>query len=126
MGHSRHALLSARSRLVLASRLAGIAAPIDGVTTSLRDATLIAEDCAHAVDMGFGGKLLIHPAQIGPARLGFAPSHEQITWAQRVLEADQTASAVQVDGAMVDAPVLARSRQILARAAFLPPRTSES
>lgn len=117
MGHTRQSLLMARSQIVLASRLAGLPAPIDGVTTAIHDRDAILSDCAHAVEMGFGGKLLIHPAQIAPARQGFLPNMAEIDWARRVLKAAETGgAALSVDGAMVDAPVIARARQVLARA----------
>ncbi len=54
----------------MASRLAGIAAPLDGVTTAIDDAAQIEDDARYAARMGFGGKLLIHPAQIAPAAAG--------------------------------------------------------
>lgn len=117
MGHTRQSLLMARSQIVLASRLAGRPAPIDGVTTAIHNPETILSDCAHAVEMGFSGKLLIHPAQIAPARQGFMPNKAEIDWAQRVVAAAATGgAALSVDGAMVDAPVIARARQILARA----------
>lgn len=117
MGHSRDALLLARGQIVLASRLAGLPAPIDGVSVAIGDDGAMANDCAHAVDMGFGGKLLIHPAQIAAARRGFAPPQAEVDWALRVVEAaGQGGAALRVDGAMVDAPVIARARQIIARA----------
>lgn len=116
MGHTRISLLTARARLVMASRLAGLPAPIDGVTTVIRDEDEIVSDCAHSVELGFGGKLLIHPAQIAPARKGFAPTEKEIAWAERVKEAAASGdAALKVDGAMVDAPVIARAMQILAR-----------
>lgn len=114
MAHTRDALLAARSELVLASRLAGLAAPIDGVTTSITDKALITDDARYAHDLGFGGKLCIHPQQITPALEGFAPAPEEIAWAQRVLASGD--GAVAVDGAMVDEPVRIRARAILARA----------
>lgn len=116
IGHTRQALAHARARITLASRLAGLAAPIDGVTAAVHDMGLLADDCAHAREMGFGGKLLIHPAQIAPARAAFLPSAEEMDWARRVLQAAPQKGAFMLDGAMVDAPVLARARQILARA----------
>lgn len=117
MAHAREVLRPARFALALAARLAGQAGPIDGVTTALKDEEAIIGDCRHAVDMGFAGKLIIHPAQIAPARRGFAPSEAECEWAQRVLAAvEGGAAAVAVDGAMVDAPVIARARQILTRA----------
>lgn len=122
MAHTHRSLLSARSEIVLASRLAGLPAPLDGVTTAIGDETVILEDCAHAVELGFGGKLLIHPAQIGPARQGFLPAPAEIDWARRVIEAAAQGGAIRVDGGMVDAPVVARARQILNRAGVaLPP-----
>src|SRR5437660_12405324 len=57
-------LLYARSRLVLASRVASILPPIDGVTMALEDQTRLQEDVARARRLGFGGKLCIHPKQV--------------------------------------------------------------
>lgn len=118
IAHERGPLSHARFELALAARLAGQGAPIDGVTADIRDAGLITDDCHHARTLGFGGKLLIHPAQIAPARAGFLPAEEEITWATRVVEAAGDGTrAVAVDGAMVDLPVVLRARQILDRAA---------
>ncbi|KRA66668.1 MULTISPECIES: CoA ester lyase [Rhizobium/Agrobacterium group] len=113
--HTREALLCARSELVLASRLAGLAAPVDGVTTVIEDAELVTTDARHACDLGFGGKLAIHPKQVGPILAGFRPVAREIDWANKVLVSGD--GAVSVDGAMVDEPVRIRARAILARAA---------
>ena len=107
----------ARSELVLASRLAGRAAPIDGVTTSIKDPDLVRADAAHACELGFSGKLLIHPAQIAPAMDGFRPSADDVAWAERILAARGAVGAAAIDGAMVDAPVFLRAEQIVRRAA---------
>lgn len=115
MAHTRQSLLAARSALVIAARLAGQPAPIDGVTTAIHDADLIADDCAHAVELGFSGKLLIHPAQIIPARRGFCPPEAELNWAAGILAAAAGGAAMRVDGAMVDAPVIRRAEQIMAR-----------
>lgn len=112
--HTREALLSARSSLVFASRLAGKGAPLDGITTSIDDADLVRNDARYSRDLGFGGKLAIHPRQIEPIRMGFGPDDGEIAWAQRVLAAGE--GAVAIDGAMVDAPVRMRARAVLARA----------
>lgn len=117
IGHTREALLFARAQIVLASRCAGKPAPIDGVTTEIKDGAVIASDSRYAVEQGFGGKLLIHPAQVAPARQGFAPTQAEIDWAGRALEAVASgAAAIKVDGAMVDAPVIIQARQIYMRA----------
>jgi len=113
--HTREALLAARSELVLASRLAGRVGPIDGVTTTIDDAALVASDARHALELGFGAKLAIHPRQIEAMRSGFAPQPAEIDWAEKALSSKDGAAAV--DGAMVDEPVRIRARLILARAA---------
>ncbi|MBB6181920.1 HpcH/HpaI aldolase/citrate lyase family protein [Pseudorhizobium flavum] len=112
--HTREALLAARSELVLASRLAGLPAPIDGVTTAIDDAALATADARHALDLGFGGKLAIHPKQVEPILTGFRPEATEIEWACKVLSSGDGAAAV--DGAMVDEPVRIRARGILKRA----------
>jgi len=114
--HTPAALASARSELVL-SRLADRPAPIDGVTTSIKDPDLVRADAAHACELGFSVKLLIHPAQIAPAMDGFRPSDDDVAWAERILSARGALGAAAVDGAMVDAPVFLRAEQILRRAA---------
>ncbi len=111
--HSREALLSARTELVLASRLAGKLAPIDGVTTAIGDATLVTEDARHARELGFGGKFCIHPKQVEHVLEGFRPGVTEIAWARKVLASGDGASTV--DGAMVDEPVRMRARAILRR-----------
>lgn len=107
----RELLLPVRLELVLASRLAGIAAPIDGVTVELDDPAISHDDAAHARALGMTGKLCIHPRQIAPVRRAFAPSNAEIDWARRVLASGD--GAVLVDGAMVDEPVRLRARGIL-------------
>jgi citrate lyase subunit beta / citryl-CoA lyase len=68
-----------------------------------------------AARLGFSGKLCVHPSQVPAVHQAFAPSADQITWAQRILGAVSEGIGV-VDGAMVDRPVLLRAHQILARA----------
>jgi citrate lyase subunit beta/citryl-CoA lyase len=109
------ALLLARSTLVLRSRLAGRAAPVESVTTEIADTELVERETEAARRLGFGAKLLIHPAQVAPVAGVFAPSAEEIAWARRVIEAGRAAGAVRVDGRMVDKPVIDAARRILAR-----------
>jgi len=110
------ALLPFRMRLVLASRVAGLPAPVDGVTTALDDAARIEAEARRARALGFGGKLCIHPKQVAIVNDAFSPSAQETAWAQRVVDAASAAggAAVAVDGKMVDAPVLARARRLLA------------
>ena len=122
MSHTREALLNARSTLVLAARLAGQLAPLDGVTTAIDDDALVEDDCRYASALGLGGKLLIHPRQIPPARRGFAPSPSEVDWANRVLAAARTGAVSVVDGQFIDRPVVARAHLVLARADGFSPR----
>ncbi|WP_234628910.1 CoA ester lyase [Afifella sp. H1R] len=116
--HVRHALDAARQELVLASACAGLAGPIDGVTTTYRDEQAVVDDAAYAADLGFGGKLLIHPAQIAPAIRGFSPTGEEVARAEKILSAltEREGGAVSLDGAMVDAPVVKWAQTVKSRA----------
>jgi len=111
----REELLYARSRLVLASRVAGRLAPVDGVTTSLDDEVVLAADVAAARRLGFGGKLCIHPKQVATVNAGFRPPAAELEWARRVVAAARAAgdNAVRVDGKMVDKPVIERAQALL-------------
>jgi citrate lyase subunit beta/citryl-CoA lyase len=112
--HERDALLHARSELVFRCRLAGLPAPLDGVTTRLDDAALIEADAAAAKALGFGGKLAIHPKQIAAIQAAFRPDARLLAWARAVLQAASSGAATKVDGAMVDAPLIERARRLLA------------
>jgi citrate lyase subunit beta / citryl-CoA lyase len=104
-----------RLAIVLESRLAKLAAPIDGVTTDWSDADAFGVEVRKAKALGFGAKLCIHPAQVGPVNNAFLPTAEEVAWAQRVIDATTGhRGAVAVDGKMVDAPVIDRARAILA------------
>jgi citrate lyase subunit beta / citryl-CoA lyase len=116
--HTHRALAAARSELVLAAALAGRMGPIDGVTTKVSDLKQILVDCRHGVAMGMGGKLLIHPAQVAPARKAFFPSDSDLERARKIVRFEGSGAAA-VDGMMVDAPVIAWARRILATAAAL-------
>lgn len=119
--HRAHAALQhARSALVLAAAAAGCAAPVDGVTTGIADDASLSTDLAHAVALGFTGKLCIHPRQIAMANQCLTPSAEDLEWARRVLAAGQDGSARALDGQLVDRPVVLRAQAILARASHHP------
>lgn len=108
-----------RALLVLASRRAGLPAPVDGVFTAIGDQPGLATYAARARRHGFSGQLLIHPSQVSEAAAAFTPSAQDIAWAQSVCRlAEAAAGAVVVlDGRMIDAPVMARARNVLALAA---------
>ncbi|WP_062309945.1 HpcH/HpaI aldolase/citrate lyase family protein [Polynucleobacter sinensis] len=109
-------LQTARFQIVLASRLAQIAPPIDGVTPSTDDLERISNDAQRAKRMGFGGKLCIHPKQVGPVKDAFMPSADEIDWAHRVIAADKASKGgvVKLDGRMIDRPVVLLAQRTLA------------
>jgi citrate lyase subunit beta/citryl-CoA lyase len=109
-------LVSARSELVLASRLAGRPGPIDGVTLALHDEAGLVADVDRARRFGFAGKLCVHPAQVAAVNAGFQPDAAEVAWARHVLAmaATNVAGALRVDGKLVDRPLLERARQLVA------------
>lgn len=112
--HSDHAALRhARSSLVLAASSAGVAPPLDGVTTAVHDDATLIQDAQHAAALGFTGKLCVHPGQVPNVRSAFAPSPELVHWARRVLRASDEDSVTVLDGQMIDKPVLVRAHAIL-------------
>lgn len=112
------ALDVAASQIAVASRAAGLASPLAGVTPAL-DAAQIKKDMVHARSLGFGAKMCIHPAQVAAVRAALAPSDQELAWAQRVLQAWQAsgAGAFQLEGKMVDRPVVLKAQRIAAQAA---------
>jgi citrate lyase subunit beta/citryl-CoA lyase len=113
-------LLFARSSLVLASRVAGLPAPVDGVTQDLDDPAVVARDTTAAVGLGFGGKLCVHPRQVTAVNAGFRPSEAAVHHARQVLAAAAAGGSARVGGQMVDRPVVERARQLLARSGTEP------
>jgi citrate lyase subunit beta / citryl-CoA lyase len=113
-------LLPYRAAIVLASRLAGLQPPVDGVSTAIEDTREVLGDTQRARRLGFGAKLCIHPRQVAVVNAGFSPSAEELAWARRVLAAAEKSSgaAVAVDGKMVDKPVLLRAEALLREAAL--------
>lgn len=111
-------LLYFRSHMVLASRIAGIQSPVDGVCTAIDDVKQLRDHTLRSRRLGFGGKLCIHPRQVTLVNECFAPSSAEVTWARRVLEAASAAhgAAVAVDGRMVDRPVILKAERLVSEA----------
>ena len=109
-------LQTARYEIVLASRLAQIAPPVDGVTPSTDDIERITDDAERAKRIGFGGKLCIHPKQVSIVKQAFTPTEEEISWAKRVIDADLASKggAIKLDGRMIDRPVVLLAQRTMA------------
>lgn len=113
-------VLYARERVVLAAAAQECLA-IDTLVTDFDDEQALRDDTAFALQLGYDGKLAIHPAQVDPINETFTPSDEEREWAERVLAAKREADAenrgvFEVDGEMIDAPLIAQARRIQERA----------
>jgi len=111
-------LAGARERLVLASRAARVEAPLDSPWFDLQDGDGLRRSVERSRRMGFQGRMCIHPAQVAPVNAGYAPTGEEIAHARRVVAAFREAeakgsAAIQVDGRMVDYPVLRDAERLL-------------
>jgi citrate lyase subunit beta/citryl-CoA lyase len=104
-----------RLALVLASRRAGLAAPVDGVTPGTGDLVQVQRDAERSRRGGFGARLCIHPAQVAVVNRALGPTDAELDWAHRVVAASSNAGGVTtLDGRMVDAPVLRLAQRTLA------------
>lgn len=109
-----HEVLYARSRVALAARLAGVPA-IDQAVVAVRDPDRFRADAGQGRDLGYQGKICLHPTQVEIAREVFTPSDEEIAHARAVLAAGAAGVGV-VDGAMVDDVHLRMAQALLDRA----------
>ena len=108
-------LNSIRLQLVLVSRLADIAPPVEGVTQDIENTNILRDDSLRARSLGFGGKLCIHPAQVNVVNDCFRHTEAEITWARKVVAAVERSNGavVVIEGKMIDKPVIERARLIL-------------
>ena len=104
-------------RVLVAARAHGLRA-VDGPFSAFGDARGTAASAAKAAAMGFDGKQIIHPGQIGPTRAAFVPGAAELAFARRVEAAMRDAvaaghGAVSVDGRMIDEASLKLVRRLL-------------
>ena len=106
--------LYARSALVVAAASAGLQA-IDRAHTDIGDKEGLWAATRRARQLGFSGKILIHPAQIGPVHDAFCPSKEEANRARRIVAAfNAEGGSIVVDGQMIDLPIVEQAHQTLA------------
>lgn len=116
MAMTRDALLPARIRLVEAGAQGGVPC-LDVPYLQIGDDEGLADEAAYVRDLGFAGKLAIHPSQVQPIIEAFRPSAEAVAQAQRIIDAFEQAGrvAIQVDGRMIDKPVYDQALAVRAR-----------
>jgi citrate lyase subunit beta / citryl-CoA lyase len=113
-------VLYARSRVVAAAAAAGVDA-IDQVFTQMDDVEGLEADMRFGAQLGYRGKMLIHPNQVEPVHRALKPTLEEMTWAKQVMAAVQERGVAEggvavVEGRMVDKPLIAQAERILALA----------
>jgi citrate lyase beta subunit len=113
-------LLYARQATVTAAAANGLQA-IDIVAIDFKDLEALRLESEFGARLGFTGKQIIHPAQVGPVQMAFTPDAEAIAYARRIVEtfeASQTkgAGAYALDGKMIDRPLLKNAQKVLDRA----------
>jgi len=108
-----------RSRIPIACRAANIDPPLDTpFMIDLKDREALKADARRAKQLGFQGKLCIHPNQIEPCHEVFSPTREEILYAERVIQAFDGAeakgiAAIHLDDKFVDYPVVEKARRVL-------------
>lgn len=110
-------------QMVLAARAGGIDV-LDGVANNFRDLDAFRRECEDGAGMGFDGKTLIHPDQIGPANAAFSPSADEIAQARAIVAAfaapeNAGKGVLTVDGRMTERLHLAQAEKLLAKAGNL-------
>ena len=116
----RRPLLTGISLALLAARAAGIAI-VDGVYNDIKDAEGFLAEARQGRDMGFDGKTLIHPGQVGPCNEVFAPSEAQVEEARAVIAAFETArvegkGVVTLNGRLIENLHVDTAQKVLATA----------
>ena len=90
---------------------------LDAVHIDIADTEGLRAEALDAVALGYAGTVCIHPSQAAVVREAYAPTEAEVAWARRVLDAEAGNHGVySVAGQMIDAPLLAQARAVLARA----------
>jgi citrate lyase subunit beta/citryl-CoA lyase len=114
-------ILYARSQLIISSRAAGIEPPIDTVYVHIKDHEGLLKETRLVKQLGFQGKLVVHPDQIGVVNEVFTPTAEEVQEAKAIVAAFNDAlvsgaAAIQLNGKMIDYPVAERAKRIVHQA----------
>ena len=111
-------LAHARAEIAVASRAAGLEAPLDTVWIHIKETDGCIKSAELVCDMGYQGKLCIHPDQVDPVNAVFTPSDEDVDFAKKVVKAFEDAetqglASIQVDGYFVDYPIVDQAQRTL-------------
>jgi citrate lyase subunit beta/citryl-CoA lyase len=118
--HERLPFMVSLGLCLLAARAAGLAI-LDGVYLDLNDEAGFEFACRQGHELGFDGKTLIHPKQVGPCNKVFTPRPEDVAWSRRIIEAHAAAAArgegvVVVEGKLVENLHVESARRVVGMA----------
>jgi len=118
VGMDEPELVEARARIVLSSRAAGLEGPIDSPWFHFKEAAAFGRALERSRRGGFQGRLCVHPDQIAPVNRAYLPTDDELARAERIVAAFREAeargeAAIQVDGQMIDYPVVYRAQALL-------------
>jgi citrate lyase subunit beta/citryl-CoA lyase len=123
MSRGAEELAYPRARIAVASRAAGIDAPLDSpFMTDLKDLEALKADTLRGKNLGFGGRLCVHPNQVDICNRIYSPDEQEVAFASRVVAAFEAAeaggtAAIEINGKMIDYPIVAQCRRVLEVAA---------
>jgi citrate lyase subunit beta/citryl-CoA lyase len=122
-------LAYARARIAIAARASGVLA-IDTPCLEVRDGERLAADTHAARQLGFRGKLLIHPSQVDAVNELLSPSEKDVAYSRKVVDAFEEAQAkvlgaISLDGKMIDVANFGQAQDVLAAAASISKRTHD-
>jgi len=112
-------LMYARSKVLLDTRAAGKAWPLDGVFSDLNDEAGLVKDSQLSARLGYVGRTVIHPKQIAPVRAAYAVPEADVAYSQKVVkefeavEKTGAAAAITVEGKLVDYAMYQRAKRVL-------------
>lgn len=111
-------LAEARARIVMISRAAGLENPIDSPWFHLKETAAFQRSLERSRRSGFQGRLCIHPDQLASVNAAYLPSKEELAQAERIVAAFKEAeargaAAIQVDGQMIDYPIVYRAQALI-------------
>jgi citrate lyase subunit beta/citryl-CoA lyase len=117
-GQERIPFHAAMSLAVIAARAHGLVA-IDGVYNHITDTAGFMDECRQALAFGFDGKTLIHPSQIDPCNMIFAPSESEVEHAHAVIAAfalpeNAGKGVIKIDGKMTELLHLEQAKRVVA------------
>ena len=111
-------LMYARSKVLLDTRAAGKAWPLDGVYGDLSDEAGLIQDSRLSARLGYVGRTVIHPKQIAPVRQAYAVPAAEVAYYQKAVREFEAVektgtAAITVDGKLVDYAMYQRAKRVL-------------